>query len=112
MGNSWFNDLVAKWKGQRVKMKGEFIPWHFPPANKFLNHSLGEQIKHLGSEVKEVERAYFDESPGAFVEEIWDVIHSAETLLWIAHGNGLDITSPKDEVIRKNLARGYYKGGC
>lgn len=108
-----FDNLAKKWKAQRATMKGGGLMWHFPPAKKFLNCSLTAQIVQLKSEVKEVQKACRDYGniDDHFVMEVWDVIHSAETLLRILSKAGIDITEPKNMVIAKNLQRGYYTEG-
>jgi NTP pyrophosphatase (non-canonical NTP hydrolase) len=71
-----------------------------------------KQLEHLVSEVVEVSNAYFDWQRGAdtvehFAEETMDVIHCAETTLNMI-SNEVDIDEAKENVIAKNVARGYY----
>jgi len=83
------------------------------PKTKFADeNTLEEQLKHLESELEEVKKAgtYYD-----MTEELFDLIHSAETALRIIRkdpdlNKAMDFI--KEEVIMKNIERGYYTGVC
>lgn len=82
------------------------------PATKFAQTTgLYGQLVHLGSEIKEVERAFYnDPMIERVAEELMDVIHSAETALRIICRTNADVNLHKLrlKVEKKNLERGYY----
>ena len=83
----------------------------FPRSKFTTTNSLNQQIKHIQSELDEVEEGYYHPpvSFEAVAMELWDVIHSAETGLRIlAEKNNVNVLALRDAVIEKNRARGYY----
>jgi len=55
----------------------------FPRAKFVDDNSIEDQIKHLGSEIDEARAAYATPYIMRLAEELFDVIHSAETALRI-----------------------------
>lgn len=84
------------------------------PRTKFVDeNTIDEQLKHLESELEEVKEA---KTPLQIniVEELFDLIHSAETAIRIIIENSNNVIDKeavdfiKDCVIMKNIERGYY----
>ena len=82
--------------------------YHFPPVRFVGETPVLQQIKHLKSEIIEVEEALGKSDKDNLILELWDVIHSAETALRIISSWGEDVFAVKKEVYRKNDDRGYY----
>jgi NTP pyrophosphatase (non-canonical NTP hydrolase) len=80
------------------------------PRTKFVDSNpLVTQIQHVSSEVHEAYNAGCDESLERTAEELFDVIHSAETALRILQErHGVDIEAVGRQVVDKNRERGYY----
>lgn len=77
---------------------------HFVDRGGILN-----QIDHTYSEVCEALEAALTPEVGHTAEEIFDIIHSAETALRIMQeSHGVDLTAAYLRVIEKNRERGYY----
>jgi len=100
------------WLMRQIKEDKQENKWNFPETIFTKNNSLKQQISHLESEIIEVKNAYLSEGFSShMVEELWDVIHSAETALRILGTDKIDIFYIKDKVIEKNKERGYYNLG-
>lgn len=98
--------------------------YNFPRCTCAAPYMLNQAGK-IAEEAREVAcavRLYKDHDQDAFdareqarlVNEIametMDVIHAAETMLTMLDGL-VDLDGIRDAVVRKNRARGYYKGG-
>jgi DNA-directed RNA polymerase len=82
------------------------------PRCKFADtNTLQQQLTHVASEMCEALRASHSEGIERTTEEIIDVIWSAETALWIIEKEKGPryVELCKQEVIAKNVARGYCK---
>lgn len=84
------------------------------PRTKFVDeNTIDEQLKHLESELEEVKEAKTQLQIN-IVEELFDLIHSAETAIRIIIENSNNVIDKeavdfiKDCVIMKNIERGYY----
>lgn len=79
------------------------------PRTKFADENeIWQQTEHVISEAEEADDAStWDYANTAM--ELLDVIHSAETALFIlAEKHGVDLSAIKRQVIEKNQSRGYY----
>lgn len=98
--------------------------YNFPPCSCASPYLLNQSAK-IAEEAREVSFAVrlckahdqdaFDAREQArlvndIAMETMDVIHAAETMLRMLDGL-VDLDGIRDAVIRKNRARGYYKGG-
>ena len=82
------------------------------PATRFVQENgFWTQLKHVKSEIVEIENTSITKFPGMTAEEILDAIHSLETLLRICEKENpnLCVEDVAANVERKNKARGYYK---
>jgi len=81
--------------------------WARFPRTKFVNENTPiDQLDHLMDEINEVEGAVSAEET---VIELFDVIHSAETLIRMMEKcYGMNPEQLKEKVIQKNKERGYY----
>lgn len=67
------------------------------------------QVAHLAGEVWEVIKALAARDYRHAAQELADVQHSAETLLYILRDrHGVDMDGAKNAIILKNYRRGYY----
>lgn len=82
---------------------------HFPTAKRFVGLTVKEQQRAIMRENAEVVRAIHDGDPERVAEEVWDVIHAAETLLAILADRGINVHAIRDQVEEKNRGRGYYE---
>ena len=87
--------------------------WRFPKTKFAESNDLERQLDHIRSEHKEMWLAFMDGKTGHLCEELFDLIHSCETALWLIkrlHG-AIDLSAIKGAVERKNFNRGYYNVG-
>ena len=82
----------------------------FPETIFAQKNSLSNQIIHLESECREVSQAFFSEPKiERVVEELLDVIHSAETALRIIQRqHDVSLNKAIRDILRKNMERNYY----
>ena len=80
------------------------------PRTLFVNNGLFDQVKHVRSEAFEAVDAYMKPDIAHLAEELFDVIHSAETGLRILDERyEVDLIAIEALVLEKNARRGYYK---
>lgn len=97
------------------------MKFNFPQTVYVLRNTPGDQIDHILSEVDEIEelgpeleyacRGTQDETLRKIDLEVMDLLHSCETffrILSLARGRGY-VQGLFDEVMQKNLDRGYYE---
>jgi len=84
--------------------------YQFPPIIFVGGNDLKLQSDHVFSEALEVTDAYDAGDHGHAVEELWDLIHSAETMIRMYQAAGHDVWAAKYAVGEKNRQRGYYNG--
>ena len=87
------------------------ITYNFPRTTYVTSNSVQEQLRHVLSEMDEVQRAIDgNEGPERVDEELVDVFHSLETLfrrMQIDLGDEY-VEELFQQVEEKNQARGYY----
>jgi len=86
------------------------IKYHFPATIFVTKTKLKFQADHVFSEVIEATHAHDSGDHAHAVEELWDLIHSAETMLRMYQAAGHDVWAAKTSVEVKNRKRGYYGG--
>ena len=84
--------------------------FNFPRSRFADSNTIDDQVSHIMGEACEVARASYEADLDATVMEIFDIIHSCETAMWIiAREKGFGyIFDMKIAVERKNRLRGYY----
>ena len=84
--------------------------WRFPKTVFVKSNDLEQQLDHIRSEHKEMWLAYESGKIGDLCEEIFDLIYSCETALWIIKKEfpAVGMPAAMQAVARKNEARGYY----
>lgn len=84
--------------------------WRFPVTKFAESNSIEDQLDHIRSEHKEMWLAFIDGKVGNLCEEIFDLIHSCETALWIIKKEfpAVDMPAAMQAVVGKNKARRYY----
>jgi NTP pyrophosphatase (non-canonical NTP hydrolase) len=84
----------------------------FPEVKFVTTNSPWKQLRHLASEVIEVAVALAKRDRYQAAKELWDVIHSAETLLRIlVKRYQVDAIGAREEILSGNMERGYYEVG-
>lgn len=80
------------------------------PATKFVvSNTLADQIRHMRSELEEIEQAMVNqESMERVTEEAIDLMHSTETFLRILANDGSNLGRVRRDTERKNFERRYY----
>lgn len=86
------------------------MKYQFPATVFVTKNKLKFQADHVFSEVIEATHAHDTGDHAHAVEELWDVIHSAETMLRMYEAAGHDVWAAKAVVKEKNRRRGYYGG--
>ena len=82
--------------------------YQFPVTIFTAKSKLKHQADHVFSEVIEATHAHDSGDHAHAVEELWDVIQSAETMLRMYEADGHDVWAVRDAVEEKNRKRGYY----
>ncbi|MCK9326788.1 MAG: hypothetical protein M0P69_14950 [Bacteroidales bacterium] len=87
--------------------------WRFPKTKFAESNDLERQLDHVRSERVEMWTAFMTGKIGHLCEELFDVIHSCETALWLIKKQfpEIDMPSAMQAVERKNFNRGYYNVG-
>lgn len=90
--------------------------YNFPEGIWVNNHTqLEDQVRYVVTEAQEAVQSTEDYTTDERIaEELWDVIHAAETALRILQKDH-DITWVDDQrraVVLKNARRGYYGDCC
>jgi hypothetical protein len=91
-------------------MTHEIIPivnYSFPAAKWARTAKLKEQLNHVRSEIKEIDKEVF--GTNGHLEEMIDLYHSLETFFRILERDGADVAGAFCKVYKKNKARGYYE---
>lgn len=84
------------------------MSYRFPPI-KFVTNSIPKQILHIASELWEVVKAGLHGDWQHMCVELYDVIHSCETLIRIlVIRKGIQPMQAKLKAQDKNDKRGYY----
>lgn len=80
------------------------------PQTKFVKqNTIEKQIKHIASELVEVNKELDDRNWERLAEELMDLQHSADTALHIlASRYGIELDKVRNYIILKNTARLYY----
>jgi hypothetical protein len=84
--------------------------WSRFPRIKFADtSSISIQADHLISECEEVQKELIEFKIDKLAIELFDLIHSAETMLWIIQKFfNINLIVARQAVINKNQNRGYY----
>jgi len=84
--------------------------WRFPKTVFTETNDLEQQLDHIRSEHTEMWIAFMGGKTGHLCEEIFDLIHSCETALWIIKKEfpAVDMPAAMQAVVGKNKARRYY----
>lgn len=86
------------------------MKYQFPCSRFVETNGVWKQLLHILSEFSEVCRAVVHRDWEHTVEELWDVIHSCETLLRILEKKyAVKVRSARMWVKEKNDKRGYYQ---
>lgn len=87
------------------------VKYQFPETIFVAQSKLRFQADHVFSEAIEATHAHDSGEHAHAVEELWDLIHSAETMLRMYQAAGHDVWAARATVKEKNRKRGYYGGG-
>lgn len=95
----------------------EYIEWikehvtvySFPKIKFADTATLEQQLRHVSSELYEVEVAYVDNDIPHLVEELFDLQQSCDTALRVIARlyPAMDLAEAKQAMIQKNINRGY-----
>lgn len=101
------DDLVKRW--EELSVPGCQVPMAFPPALKFADATVEDQVTAIFSEARELADALHGQDP-MWLMELLDLHHATETLYRIlANTYGPEVlNNARARVIQKNLVRGYY----